>query len=470
MEDFRILMLEDSPYDVELIQYLLKKQGYNANYFVASDRTQFNHAVQYFQPTVILSDNSLPDINAREALSISRSIWPYVPFIMVSGTVSEEFATDLIRAGGDDYILKDRLTRLPLAIDTALQKRKEEKEKSTALEKLRENEEKYRTLVERVTDAFISLDKNFCYTFLNRQAGELIKKDTLYLIGKSVWEVFPDAVGSPTYHSFHTAMQEQRYICSIDYYEPLDLWQENHIYPSEDGLSIFIRDISEQKRSQLALQKIERQMMEEKLTAQKSTTKAILRAQEDERNRLGFELHDNINQILAACMLSLRKASAMNPDIISDALSMLHTAIGEIRLLSSKCVTPLKDINLEEQIQLLLKQIENTTDLKTELLFSADAIEDDDLKLNLYRIIQEGLNNVVKYAHATQVGIIIECDEDHLHVILEDNGVGFDTSAHRNGIGISNIIHRAEIFNGKATITSSPGNGCCIKISISKKI
>lgn len=469
MEDLRILMLEDSPYDVELIQYLLKKQGYNASYFVATDRTQFDQAVQYFQPTVILSDNSLPDINAREALSISRGIWPYVPFIMVSGTVSEEFATELIRSGGDDYILKDRLTRLPLAIDTALQKRKEEKEKSFALDKLRENEEKYRTLVERVTDAFISLDKNFCYTFLNRQASELIKKDALYLIGKYVWDIFPDAVGSPTYQSFHTAMHEQRYICSIDYYEPLDLWQENHIYPSEDGLSIFIRDISEQKRSQIALQKIERQMMEDKLATQNSMTKAILRAQEDERNRLGFELHDNINQMLAACMLSLKKASTVNPDIVSEALSMLHTTIGEIRLLSSKCVTPLKDINLEEQIQFLLKQIENTTDIKTELLFSADPIADDDLKLNLYRIIQEGLNNVVKYAQATQVGVIIECDEDYLHVILEDNGIGFDTSVQRNGIGISNIIHRAEIFNGKATITSSPGKGCCIRISISKR-
>ncbi len=469
MEDLKILMLEDSPYDVELIQYLLKKQGWQAQYFVASDRTEFDQALQLFQPNVILSDNSLPDINAREALSISRNTWPHIPFIMVSGTVSEEFATELIRSGGDDYILKDRLTRLPLAIETAIQKRKEEREKATALDKLRENEEKYRMLVERVTDAFISLDKNFCYTFLNRQAGELIKKNPLDIIGKNVWEIFPDVIDSPTYHSFMTAMQEQRYISSIDYYEPLDLWQENHIYPSEDGLSIFIKDISEQKRSQAALQKIERRMMEEKLTAQNNMTKAILRVQEDERNRLGLELHDNINQMLAACMLSLKKASTMNPDIVSDALGMLHTAIGEIRLLSSKCVTPLKDINLEEQIQLLLKQIENTTSLKTELLFSADAIEDDDLKLNLYRIIQEGLNNVVKYAQATQVIITIECDEDYLHVILEDNGVGFDSSAQRNGIGISNIIHRAEIFNGKATITSSPGNGCSIKISISKK-
>lgn len=469
MEAYRLLMLEDSPYDAELIQYLLKKQGYEASYCVAAGRAEFSEALEHFQPTIILSDNALPDINAREALTISREKWPYIPFIMVSGTVSEEFATDLIRAGGDDYILKDRLTRLPLAIDTAIKKRNEEKEKAAALDMLRENEEKYRTLVERVTDAFISLDNNFCCTFLNHQACELIRKNPLELIGKNIWDVFPDVVGSHTYHSFYTAMREQRYTCSVDYYEPLDLWLENHIYPSIDGLSVFIRNISEQKKTQIALQKVERQIMEEKLVAQNTMTKAILRAQENERNRLGLELHDNINQMLAASMLSLEKASKLHPEIVNDTLAMLHKTIGEIRLLSSRCVTPLKDMNFEEQIQQLLNQFRNITGIQTELLFSAEAIDDDDLKLNLYRILQEGLNNISKYAKATQVSIVIESDEDHLQIILQDNGVGFDTSIQRMGIGISNIIHRAEIFNGTASITSSPGNGCCIRIRVNKK-
>ena len=108
-------------------------------------------------------------------------------------------------------------------------------------------------IFERITDAFIALDKNFCYTYLNKKAGELIHHKPESLIGKNVWDVFPDAVGSATYEAFNKAMAEQQHIINIDHYEPLELWQENHIYPSPDGLSIFIRDISEKKKSDEAL-------------------------------------------------------------------------------------------------------------------------------------------------------------------------------------------------------------------------
>jgi PAS domain S-box-containing protein len=101
---------------------------------------------------------------------------------------------------------------------------------------------------ERITDAFVALDKDLCYTYLNKKAGELIHHDPASLIGKYVWDVFPDAVGSSTWLAFNKAMTEQRNIVNTDYYPPLDLWQENHLYPSPDGLSVVIRDITEEKR------------------------------------------------------------------------------------------------------------------------------------------------------------------------------------------------------------------------------
>ncbi len=80
----------------------------------------------------------------------------YTPFIMVTGAVSEEFAVDIIKAGADDYILKNGIGKLPVAIEAALQKRRAEKEKEEALQQLSESEERYRTLIERVSDAFIA--------------------------------------------------------------------------------------------------------------------------------------------------------------------------------------------------------------------------------------------------------------------------------------------------------------------------
>jgi PAS domain S-box-containing protein len=103
-------------------------------------------------------------------------------------------------------------------------------------------------IFERITDPFIALDKNLCYTYLNKRAGELIHRDPASLIGEYVWDIFPDAIGSGTWLAFNKSMAEQQPITNTDYYPPLDLWQENHLYPSPDGLSVFIRDISDKKR------------------------------------------------------------------------------------------------------------------------------------------------------------------------------------------------------------------------------
>jgi PAS domain S-box-containing protein len=177
---------------------------------------------------------------------------------MVTGAVSEEFAASIIKSGADDYVLKDRMAKLPLAIEAALKQRQAEKEKEEALQKLAESEERYRTLIERVSDAFIAFDKDMRYNYVNKKAGELLHRDPESLIGKCVWDEFPEAIGTPTWHAFNEAMTTQQYSSNTDYFEPLQLWQENHLYPSPDGLSVFIRDISEKKKAEKKLVENER--------------------------------------------------------------------------------------------------------------------------------------------------------------------------------------------------------------------
>ena len=105
-----------------------------------------------------------------------------------------------------------------------------------------------RDILERIEEGFIVLDRQFRYTYANKQIGKMIGREPDSLIGKYVWDEFPEAIGSATYKAFERAFKEQVYVCEVDYYPPLDLWQENHIYPSADGIVVFIRDISQQKR------------------------------------------------------------------------------------------------------------------------------------------------------------------------------------------------------------------------------
>jgi PAS domain S-box-containing protein len=117
-------------------------------------------------------------------------------------------------------------------------------------EQIRKKTGELTSIFERINEAFIALDSNFCFTYISKKAAALIRQDPAPLIGKCVWEVFPDAVGTTTYDALTRAMAEQVPVVNTDYYAPLDLWQENHIYPSPDGLSIFIRNITEQKKTE----------------------------------------------------------------------------------------------------------------------------------------------------------------------------------------------------------------------------
>lgn len=121
-----ISMLEDSTDDATLIKWELKKAGIIFKSIIVDKKTEFESALHEFHPDVILSDHWLPQFNSIEAFSLRQEYRKktgiLIPFILVTGNVSEEFAIQALKVGIDDYILKDRLKRLPMAIESAIEK------------------------------------------------------------------------------------------------------------------------------------------------------------------------------------------------------------------------------------------------------------------------------------------------------------------------------------------------------------
>ena len=117
-------------------------------------------------------------------------------------------------------------------------------------------------------------------------------------------------------------------------------------------------------------------------------------------------------------------------------------------------------------IQSLFEKLNDTTSIETVFNYEVDLPIDDDLKLNIYRIAQEQINNIIKYAEASFIHINVESDDNLLRVEIKDNGKGFDMEKKRRGIGITNMINRIESFNGKLRIITSAGNGCTISIEV----
>jgi len=214
---------------------------------------------------------------------------------------------------------------------------------------------------------------------------------------------------------------------------------------------------------------------EERLFRQKQITEAVILAQEKERTEIGKELHDNVNQILGASNLYINTAMTdeeMRQELLERSTQLVSNAINEIRKISKSLITPgLREIGLIESIGDVmddLKVAKNKMVIDLDLQNISEEQIEDRRKLTLFRIVQEQLNNIVKHAEATRVLIRLSGEQDQIVLTVADNGVGFDVSRHRKGVGITNIISRAELFAGKVEIQSSPGEGCMLTVSLPK--
>lgn len=208
---------------------------------------------------------------------------------------------------------------------------------------------------------------------------------------------------------------------------------------------------------------------------EKRIEKAIMDAQEQERRYIGQELHDNVNQILAGSLLCL----GMAKDNLADPEKSLEftdlskeyviNAINEIRKLSHELVpTSFDDNTLKDIFETLLLGINLDKRFAIKFHFDEDINKSagEDIQISLYRILQEQVKNILKYADADTLEVEVTLVNGTARMRICDNGKGFDASIAKRGIGLSNMKKRAESLDGKFMINTRPGKGCEIIIEI----
>lgn len=158
--ELRILCLEDDEDDFEIIDRALGKAGLPAVMMRVDSRDKFQAALRDFSPDLILSDHALPRFDSTEALSLCQSLGLRVPFILVTGAVSDEFAARCMKLGADDYILKSNLKRLPSAIENAIKWRETEKAKLKAMSDLAAQNEELVKINKEVDSLVYSVSHN----------------------------------------------------------------------------------------------------------------------------------------------------------------------------------------------------------------------------------------------------------------------------------------------------------------------
>jgi signal transduction histidine kinase len=229
------------------------------------------------------------------------------------------------------------------------------------------------------------------------------------------------------------------------------------------GIYGIARDITRQNDSQ-------KNHPEAQIEHQKEISRLILRAEEEERNRLGRELHDNVNQILAAIKIQISHCLDnynKGRPILEQTQEHLREVIEEIRKLTHHLVMPgFSDSSLVQELKRLVDAYQNSYTIDFDISGFNEKITTSTLKEVIFRIIQEQLKNIAKHSKASKVTIRLETIGDTIRLRIEDNGIGFEPTKKRSGIGITNIFNRAELEGGKAEIITAKGKGCCLIVSI----
>ncbi len=213
--------------------------------------------------------------------------------------------------------------------------------------------------------------------------------------------------------------------------------------------------ISRQKEKKLSIEKQNVQQY----------TKQLLEKTEEERKRIASDLHDSVNHEL----LSLRNSIEEKTDITN---SKIDAIINDIRIISRNLHPIMFDkIGLKASVNQLVERTQSVNDfmVTAEVEYSNSLSNSDELQL--YRIIQEALSNIIKYANAIAAKITIVEKDKIIFIEIKDNGKGFDVTEKLNGknaFGLHNIIERSRAIGGKAKIHSD-SNGTIITIEIKKQ-
>ncbi|OLY92558.1 sensor histidine kinase [Cnuella takakiae] len=224
-----------------------------------------------------------------------------------------------------------------------------------------------------------------------------------------------------------------------------------------------VRDVTEKRRLQAEIREKEKQVIA-----------ATIEGQENERNDLGRELHDNVGQVLAMCKLFVDITSdAVQHEYLDKCREHLDKAIKEIRSLSHR-LSPivLERKGLPGAIAELVENINQTGKLAVRLTIAnnlCDTTLNKTVKVAAYRIVQEAVSNILRHSDATQAFIRLELAGDKLECRVTDNGKGFDPKVSKPGMGLRNIHNRAGYVGGSLHVHSVPGKGCTLEVSLPLK-
>jgi PAS domain S-box-containing protein len=445
--------------------------------------TDFNVAAEEFTQGGI---KDYLGITAREMYGIVPEIMEEFGRCLTEKVAIERTMPYTLKSTGETKLLNVKYVFVPP--DTVMVHTEDITERARAEEALRESEEKLKSILGSMDDLVFVLDKDGYFVSFHQPSHE----NRLYrppdeFMGKTMEEVMPPHVarmGRKAVVDLLATGKAQQF----DY--PLDIEGEERWFSAKvsmrtkngnqfGGVTVVSRDITRRKRALRELEKA-RATLEQRVE-ERTRELVDLRKQAEqvaamrERERLARELHDAVTQTLFSISLIADALPAVwkrDPEEgrqrVQELRAMTRGALSEMRgLLVEMRSSTLVEGRLDDLLHQLGETLSAATGLEIQVAVEGEGSVPDDLKVALYRITQEALNNVAKHADAGQARVRLRHLPGKVELTIRDDGKGFDPDQIPDGrFGLAGICERARLFGGGATIESQPDHGTLITVSL----
>ncbi len=473
-ESLRLLIVEDVPSDAELAEREIKKAGIAYVSCRVENKEDFLRALKEFTPDLILSDYKLPSFDGMMALQLTLSHCPTVPFIVFTGSMNEDTAVECMKAGAIDYVIKEHITRLGMAVKSALEQKTIRGEKQRAEQALRESEERYRLLAENAQDLIYRLRIRPVRKF------EYVSPASIRLIGYTPEEFYQD----PDLIQRIVHQEDKRFLNDIQvgkrsFDNPLvqrwqrrdgsTVWVEQRSVPIFDSQDTIIaiegiaRDISARKEVEHQLEH-----SQEMLRQLSSHLQSVI---EEERSSIAREIHDELGQALTALKMDI---AWLNPKREPEAVEEKRRSMTDLLDQTIKTVQRitadlrpgvLDDFGLAAAVEWQVEEFRKRSGMPCELLIGAlRTVPSRDSQTAMFRILQEALTNVLRHAAASKVRVRLTEEPGMLNLLVSDNGSGVPEEVRRSttSYGLMGMMERTRALHGDFEIITGHNEGTTI--------
>lgn len=481
---YRIVHVEDTPDDAELVALALRNTPYAANIVRVETEEEYVAQFRDSAPDVVLCDYQMPRFTAERALEILRERQLDVPFLVVSHHIGESTAVIAMQQGASDYLSKSRLDRLPKAIASALERRDARQEKARALEALRRSEAIRRGILDSLNSRVVLLDGDGVVQAANKAWDEF---DTAHTSmgeatpgpGANYLQMLDGAHGRGAAFArdlargIRSVAAREKRSFSLEY--DLEVGSALHWYlarvmpleGSDNGVVVSHVEISDRVVAHLALVDAHKRLQ--------SLSSRVLAVQEEERREISRELHDDVGQTLGALKIGLHRLARAQGEalraLVAECTAAADTALDRLRQISHELRPPqLEQLGLEEALRWLVERQAAATgsDIRFRSACLGRRRPSVAIESACYRIVQECLNNAARHARAKAIQVSLESDGNLVKLRVHDDGIGFDPEAvreraHRGAsLGLVSMEERAQLAGGRLKVRSVTGGGTTV--------